>query len=243
MRTAFWIAIATTATLPTVVHAQIPEDQAVTILPGTWSSGSKAVRTGAGFANPNNLTFTYPKTAGIAFSFDTNNNYEIARYRFQGNATNPNCISGTIGWVHGTVDRLTNGSLVLQPMEPGYQQVQAKCFAQSSWIENYNFTELYIRWQIFLDPTSNEYHLHLFQFDGAPLPPLKKVSDTPDMLPTVPLRRDPGINATGEETSTPATRKRSLEARTNGSTPLRRGVVGGLALATLSLLGLTVFVL
>lgn len=36
---------------------------------GTWSSGSQHVVTGPGFANPVNMSFTYPSTTGISYSF------------------------------------------------------------------------------------------------------------------------------------------------------------------------------
>jgi hypothetical protein len=40
----------------------------VSSLEGLWSSGSGAVLTGDGFANPMNRSFTYPDTAGVAVS-------------------------------------------------------------------------------------------------------------------------------------------------------------------------------
>ena len=99
----------------------------------------------------------------------------------------PSCITGVLNWVHGNYDVLANGSLVMTPFGDGYQQIQDPCAAQSNFIENYNDTELYIQWQIFLDATTG-YKLHLFQFDGTPLAPQFQVSTTPNMLPTQLLR-------------------------------------------------------
>ncbi|KAJ7581222.1 ROT1 protein [Mycena floridula] len=163
------------------------EHNATTII-GTWSSGSQAVQTGSGFTNPAKQTFTYPKTAGISYSFSDDWFYEVARYRFNSNATDPNCITGVVNWVHGSYQTLGNGSIVLIPMGDGYQQIQDPCAAVSNFIEDYNFTELYQSWRIFLDPATGGYKLHMFQFDGAPLAPMFQVSTTPNMLPTRLLR-------------------------------------------------------
>ncbi|TFK74723.1 hypothetical protein BDN72DRAFT_628457 [Pluteus cervinus] len=174
-----------------------------TSLVGTWSSGSRAVSTGPGFANPANQTFNYPTNTGISYSFTGDGFYEIARYRFNGNGSNPTCIIGVIGWVHGTYDLLANGSIVMTPFGDGYQQVQNPCAAVSNFIENYNLTELYQSWRIFQDPVDG-FKLHLFQFDGAPLAPQFQLSSTPVMLPTQPLR-----NVTPPNSGTTQLNKRS----------------------------------
>jgi len=161
-----------------------------TVLTGSWSSGSKAVLTGDGFANPAAQSFKYPRTTGVSYSFSDDGFYEVARYRFNGNGSEPSCITGVIGWVHGTYELLPNGSIVLHPMGDGFQQVQDPCAAISNFIEPYNLTELYQKWRIFQDPQTLEYKLHLFQWDGAPVAPQFRVSDKPNMLPTRLLRND-----------------------------------------------------
>jgi len=158
-----------------------------TSIVGTWSSGSRAVQTGPGFTNPANMTFTYPRTTGVSYSFSQDGFYEIARYRFFGNGSHPTCITGVIGWVHGKYELLINGSIVLRPFGDGYQQIQDPCAAVSNFIEPYNMTEFYRNWRIFQDPTDG-YKLHLFGFDGAPLAPQFQISTTPTMLPTRLLR-------------------------------------------------------
>jgi hypothetical protein len=167
-----------------------------TSLTGTWSSGSQHVVTGTGFANPANTSFTYPTTAGVSYSFTDDGFYEIARYRFNSNGSEPTCITGVIGWVHGTYTLNGNGSIVATPLGDGYQQIQDPCAAVSNFIENYNDTELYQSWQIFTDPVTG-YKLHLFAFDGSPVAPQFQVSPTPNMLPTVLLR-----NVSQPETTT-----------------------------------------
>ena len=77
--------------------------------------------------------------------------------------------------------------MTLIPMGDGYQQIQDPCAAVSNFIEDYNLTEYYTQWRIFMDPTAGP-KLHIFQFDGSPLAPQFQLSSTPSMLPTQLLR-------------------------------------------------------
>ena len=113
--------------------------------------------------------------------------YEVSRYRFLSNAAEPTCITGVLNWAHGRYNLLSNGSIILTPFGDGYQQIQDPCAAESNFIENFNFTELYTQWRIFQDPTDG-FKLHLFQFDGSPVAPQFRVSPEPNMLPTSMLR-------------------------------------------------------
>jgi len=182
-----WLVLASLA--PSVLTQNIVYDSIHNATPiiGTWSSGSKSVVTGAGFANPANMSFNYPPVTGISYSFTDDGFYEIARYRFNGNGSEPTCITGVINWVHGTYELNSNGSITMTPLGDGYQQVQDPCAAVSNFVENLNITEFYTQWRIFTDPTYGP-KLHLFQYDGAPLAPQFQVSTTPNMLPTQPLR-------------------------------------------------------
>ncbi|KAI0775572.1 chaperone for protein-folding within the ER, fungal-domain-containing protein [Trametes elegans] len=157
-----------------------------TVLVGTWSSGSGAVVTGQ-FANPANMTFNYPLTAGVGFAFSDDGYYELARYRFNSNGSQPACITGVLQWSHGKYVVETNGSLTLHPLGDGFQQVQDPCAAESNFIEDYNITELFDHFQLFQDPTDGP-KLHLFEFDGTPVAPLFQLYSTPNMLPTEKLR-------------------------------------------------------
>jgi hypothetical protein len=154
---------------------------------GTWSSGAQNVMTGPGFANPANLSFTYPATTGVSYSFTNDGFYEISRYRFTSNGSQPTCITGVVVWVHGTYTLNPNGSISMVPLGDGYQQVQDPCAAVSNFIQPYNDTEYYVSWRIYEDPNTG-FHLHLFQFDGSPLAYMYQVSKTPNMLPTQLLR-------------------------------------------------------
>ncbi|KAH8082424.1 chaperone for protein-folding within the ER, fungal-domain-containing protein [Cristinia sonorae] len=174
---------------PALAQGDISAAHNLTSLVGTWSSGSRNVVTGPGFANPNNRTFIYPPTAGVSYSFTGDGFFESARYRFNGNATDPHCITGVMVWIHGEYTLNDNSSMTLMPFSDGYQQVQDPCAAESNFIEQYNSSELYQSWRIFQD-LQDGYKLHLFQFDGSPVAPLFLVSEEPNMLPTRPLRND-----------------------------------------------------
>jgi len=182
----------------TVLALAVPSiiAQNLTDIVGTWSSGAQAVVTGAGFANPENMTFSPPKTTGVSYSFSDDMYYEIARYRFTANASNPACITGVLQWVHGNYTLLNNGSITMVPFPDGFQQIQDPCAAQSNFIDpGYNYTELYQSWQIFQDPVTG-LKLHLFEWDGTPVAPQFLVSASPNMLPTTSLRKKPAAPAT-----------------------------------------------
>jgi len=205
------------ATLLPAAYAQdigLDAGHNTTSLVGTWSSGSLAVQTGSGFANPVNLTFTYPKNTGISYSFTGDGYYEIARYRFNGNGTEPTCINGIINWSHGTYVLQSNGSMTMTPFNDGFQQIQDPCAAVSNFIEEYNQTELYQGWRIFTDARAGP-KLHMFQYDGAPLAPMFQVSTTPNMLPTQLLRNI--RKETESSNSNGVKQQRSLEGESNGS--------------------------
>lgn len=207
-----------------------------TTIVGTWSSGSQAVRTGAGFANPANQSFTYPKTTGISYSFSQDGFYEIARYRFNSNGSEPTCITGVIGWVHGRYTLQPNGSITMIPLGDGFQQIQDPCAAVSNFIEVYNLTELYQSWQIFLDPQTAGYKLHLFQFDGSPLAPQFLVSAVPNMLPTQLLR-----NVSAPTTTTDGFTTQNLWVNTGANAAPERRT--GLAVGVLVSAGMTLLLL
>lgn len=117
-----------------------------------------------------------------------------------------------MNWVHGTYELLGNGSIVMTPFGDGFQQIENPCAAVTdNFIEIYNDTELYQSWRIFMDPVDGP-KLHLFMFDGSPVPPQFQLSATPNMLPTQPLR-----NVTPP--AVPAAQKRSLQKRNAGERP------------------------
>lgn len=164
------------------------EHNATTII-GTWSSGSQAVSTGPDFCDPAKLTFNYPKNTGVSYSFSEDGFFEVARYRFNANGSDPTCITGVIGWLHGEYTLNANGSIHLFPFGDGFQQIQDPCAAVSNFIETYNQTEYYRGWRIFRDPTFGP-KLHLFGHDGVPVAPQFRISETPNMFPTQLLRNN-----------------------------------------------------
>jgi len=225
--------LASLASLPASVAAQgqvvFDSEHNFTAITGTWSSGSKSVQTGPGFVNPANQTFKYPKNTGISYSFSDDGFYEIARYRFNANPTDPNCIQGVVNWVHGSHNIASNGSIILTPFGDGFQQIQTRCTAVSNFIEAYNITELVQQWRIFEDPQDGP-KLHLFQFDGAPLAPMFQVSKTPIMLPTRMLR-----NVTTAPQVDLAQNPNGGVGRSAAGTVVVLGVAGALGLVSLIL--------
>lgn len=199
-----------------------------TLLVGTWSSGSKNVVTGPGFATPANTSFTYPPTTGVSYSFTSDGFYEVAQYRFVSNATRHKCITGVMIWSHGTYVVNPNNSISMTTFGDGYQQVQNPCSAITNFVQNYNNSEYYEEYQMFQDPTDG-LKLHLFAYNGVPVAPQFLVSSTPNMLPTQKLRNVTAAPAasTNSDGVTTTQRKRSSGERRWGS------VNGGLVLTAI----------
>ncbi|KAJ7031067.1 chaperone for protein-folding within the ER, fungal-domain-containing protein [Mycena alexandri] len=178
-------------------------DHNTTSIVGTWSSGTKHVVPGPGFANPAQETFTYPSTPGVGYSFSDDGWYELARYRFVANGSHPECIVGTVVWAHGNYQLVDNGSIILTPIGDGYQQVQSPCARDNTnFVQPYNATETFVSWRIFTDVTFGP-KLHLFQYDGSPVAPLFRLSDQPNMLPKQKLRN---TDANGKRHASPQRR-------------------------------------
>jgi len=185
------IATLSSLVLPLLTQAQDAQTPIVydsihnaTAITGTWSTGSQAVLTGPGFANPLNSSFIYPKTTGISYSFSDAGFFEEAQYRFNGNGSQPQCIQGVVIFQHGQYSLNSNGSIILTPFgEDGRIQVQDACAAKSNVITIYNQTVLFSAWRIFTDPVFGP-KLHIFAFDGTPLAPMFRVYSDPLMLPT-----------------------------------------------------------
>jgi len=160
----------------------------VTAIGGTWSSGSMNVTTGPTYVQPNSRTFTVPVNTGVSMSFDETSMWcEALRYRMYGYGPSPKCITVVLNWVHGPYNYNDNGSITLHPAGDGFQRIQLPCNATSDFTEDYHDQELYESWQIFLDPIDGP-KLHMFGFDGSPLPPMKLLSQTPNMFPVQSLR-------------------------------------------------------
>lgn len=157
-------------------------------LVGTWSTKSNKTFTGPGFYDPVNERFTEPERTGISYSFTIDGYYENAHYRAIPNPSNPECPKGIIQWQHGVYEKQLNGSLILEPFAvDGRQLYSDPCRAKNSIYTRYNQTELFERYEVFIDPYHNIYRLNLFRFDGSPMNPMYLVYRPPQMLPTMTL--------------------------------------------------------
>ncbi|BGP20329.1 hypothetical protein JCM10213_007119 [Rhodosporidiobolus nylandii] len=159
---------------------------------GTWSTGSGAVTTGPGFADPmnNDQPFLYPANTGISYSFTDDGYFEEAQYRFNSNASDPQCPQAVVIWQHGKYAFHPNGSLTLDPSSfasDGRIQVQDPCAATTSVLTYYSQWELYNGWEITVDAHHAAYMLQLYRFDGSKMPRLYLTVRPPTMLPTTSL--------------------------------------------------------
>ncbi|GAA6013526.1 hypothetical protein JCM10207_008881 [Rhodosporidiobolus poonsookiae] len=185
----------TTATLLfslSLVRPSAAQSGNITAFTGTWSTGSGAVVTGPGFADPmnNDRPFIYPSNTGISFSFTDDGYFEEAQYRFNANASNPNCPQAVVIWQHGKYAFHPNGSLTLDPAEfsgDGRIQVQDPCAATTSVLTYYSQWELYSGWDMSIDVHHEAYMLQLYKFDGSKMPRLYLTVRPPTMLPTTSL--------------------------------------------------------
>ncbi|KAI9448924.1 chaperone for protein-folding within the ER, fungal-domain-containing protein [Russula earlei] len=111
---------------------------------------------------------TYVNPLNKTFSYPTNTGISFSFYE-------------DVGWFEVLRYRIYGND--------GFQRVEDPCAARSDFTEDYNLTELYQSWQIFLDAIDGP-RLHMFQFDGSPVPPMRQLSTTPNMLPTQQLRNN-----------------------------------------------------
>ncbi|KWU45627.1 hypothetical protein RHOSPDRAFT_32935 [Rhodotorula sp. JG-1b] len=163
----------------------------VTSLYGTWTSGTGAVVTGPGFADPmnNDRPFIYPANTGIAYSFTDDGYFETAQYRFQGNASHPGCPTAVIFWQHGTYQLHANGSLTMSPApfaDDGRLQTQNPCTPTTSILTYYNEWEMWDKWEINIDTNHQAYSIRAQNYNGK-VPRLFLTTRPPSMLPTTSL--------------------------------------------------------
>ncbi|GAA5974937.1 hypothetical protein JCM11641_006770 [Rhodosporidiobolus odoratus] len=159
---------------------------------GTWSTGSGAVTTGPGFADPmnNDQPFVYPANTGISYSFTDDGYFEEAQYRFNSNASDPQCPQAVVIWQHGKYEFHSNGSLTLDPSafdSDGRIQVQDPCAATTSVLTYYSQWEIFNSWEVSIDVHHAAYMLQLYKFDGSKMPRLYLTVRPPTMLPTTSL--------------------------------------------------------
>ncbi|GAA6005803.1 Rot1p [Rhodotorula paludigena] len=181
------LALCAAVLAPSLVRAQ----NNLTSLYGTWSSGSGAVLTGPGFADPmnNDRPFIYPSNTGIAYSFTDDGYFESAQYRFNSNASRPDCPSALLTWQHGTYQLHNNGSLTMTPApfaEDGRVQTENPCTPQTAILAQFNEFELWNEWSVTIDVNHEAYMLQAVNYNGK-LPRLFLTTRPPAMLPTTSL--------------------------------------------------------
>ncbi|XDT06759.1 Chaperone for protein-folding within the ER, fungal [Nakaseomyces glabratus] len=188
-------------------------------LVGTWSSKSNQVFTGPGFYDPIDELLIEPALPGISYSFTEDGWFEEASYQVSGNPKNPACPKASLIYQHGKFELLDNGTLILHPIEvDGRQLFSDPCSDNGiSTYTRYNQTEVFKSFETFIDPYHGVYTLQLYQFNGAPLPPLYLAYRPPMMLPTEtlnPTDGSTGSHPTGssesESQESDDTSKRSL---------------------------------
>ncbi|TIA90958.1 hypothetical protein E3P99_01313 [Wallemia hederae] len=155
---------------------------------GTWSSGSGRVQTGQGFCTPQDYSFNVPATTGISYSFTSDGYYEEASYKFNSNASQPQCIQAVLIWQHGTYELVDNDGMegihTTPIAEDGRIQVEDPCAASSNVLTTTNITREFQKYLPFNDPVKDKQALQLYDFDGSLLAPMYLISKQPNMLPT-----------------------------------------------------------
>ncbi|TIC64773.1 hypothetical protein E3Q02_02446 [Wallemia mellicola] len=137
-------------------------------LVGTWSSGSGGVQTGTGFCTPSEYSFNVPDTTGISYSFTKDGFYEESTYKFNSNASAPQCIQAVLIWQHGTyVINDDNGIDTTPIAEDGRIQVEDPCAASSNVLTTANITRNFQSFLPFDDPVKDKKALQLYDFDGS----------------------------------------------------------------------------
>ncbi|CEQ42542.1 SPOSA6832_04372 [Sporobolomyces salmonicolor] len=160
----------------------------------------------------NNRPFIYPANTGISYSFTDDGYFEEAQYRFEANASDPQCSTAVVIWQHGKYYFHNNGSITLDPApfaSDGRIQVQDPCAATTEVLTYYSQFELYNGWTITVDAHHAAYMLQLYRFDGS-LFPRDEALTFPERAPRLYLTVRP-------PTMLPTT---SLEAVYNGSISL-----------------------
>ena len=154
----------------------------------------------------------------------------ISSSRFQSNGSQPNCIVGVVLWQHGKYQFLSNGSIVANPIPiDGRMQVQDPCAAKSNVIMQFNTSVLFQSWSIFQDVQRGP-KLQLYRFDGAPLHPMYRIADPPNMLPTQTLSVNLTLNPDGSITYNAAS------AQFKRLSLLTLGTIGGILAGALLLI-------
>lgn len=157
-------------------------------LEGTWQSKSKTVITGPAIYDPIDELIYEPRLPGMAYSFDSDGNWEQAIYQVSSNPTQHECPTAIILWQHGKYQLKEDGTLTLQPYpSDGRQLFSDPCKNDESIYMRYNQEETLNKFHIEYDYYNSKYKLQLYGFDGSKKQPLWLEYLPPVMLPTKPL--------------------------------------------------------
>lgn len=176
-------------------------------LVGTWSTKSQMVLTGPDFYDPVDELLIEPALPGISYSFTEDGFWEEAIYQVTSNGSMPTCATGSLIFQHGTYELADNGTLTLYPFEvDGRQLLSDPCgySKDSSLYSRYNQTEVFSKFQVYVDLYYGRYRLDLYQFDGSPMPPMYLVYRPPNMLPTITM--NPTSNSSGSSSTSKSAR-------------------------------------
>lgn len=198
------------ALVGTALLASFASAQSADELEGTWSSKSGAVVTGPDFYDPIDELLLEPTLPGISYSFTKDGYFEEAIYQISANPRDPSCPTGVLIFQHGTYDLSDNGTLTLEPFKvDGRQLLSDPCKQDKNAIySRYNQTEKFKKFSVYVDPYHGRYRLDLFQFNGAPMPPMYLAYRPAMMLPTETLNPTEGgasqPEKTGDSQSSPS---------------------------------------
>lgn len=159
-------------------------------LEGTWVSKSNSVFTGPGLYDPADELLIEPPLPGISYSFTADGHYEEALYRIQSNPRNHSCPIASLTFQHGEYEILSNGSVLLTPIEvDGRQLLSDPCGYKEDEAQyvRYHQPTIFQKYQVSISSYHGRYMLQIYQFDGSKMQPLYLAYKPPTMLPTYPL--------------------------------------------------------
>lgn len=182
---------------------------------GTWLSKSRTVITGPQIYDPIDELIYEPKLPGMAYSFDSNGNWEQTIYHVWSNPRDHRCPTATLLWQHGKYQLKKDGSLILKPYpSDGRKLFSDPCKTDESIYMRYNQEEKIKHFKVEYDQYNSKYKLQLYAVDGSKKQPLWLEYSPPVMLPTTVLNP---TDASEKDSLLNFNRKlkRSLENRAN----------------------------
>ncbi|ODV84893.1 hypothetical protein CANARDRAFT_8030 [[Candida] arabinofermentans NRRL YB-2248] len=203
-----------------ILLTSVQADDDWNTLVGTWSSKSNAVFTGPDFYDPVDELLIEPALPGISYSFTEDGYWEEATYQITPSAKDHSCPVAALTFQHGTYEVNSTGSLILTPFKvDGRQLLSEPCEDDGvSTYSRYNQTEIFKKYQIYLDTYHGRYRLQLYESDGSLMQPLYLAYRPPQMLPTVTL------NPTASDDASASGSSAASSSSANLSKKIKRGL-------------------